>query len=192
MSSRARGAKRAARTRRNNKTTAVKTKSVDCWGGNKFQNATARSTNFPQPEPEPQKPTCSISGCERPVSAKGYCGTHHSRWLRGGDMHARIERHQPRGHECVMDGCKNAVKARRFCEFHYERWRGHKDMRAAKQFTNKGRSCAIAGCVRAAVIVGICRHCYQRRNYYKAKHNDAPPPLKIKSVDDWLARPIGQ
>lgn len=31
------------------------------------------------------KGTCSIDGCERPVNARGWCGTHYARWRNNGD-----------------------------------------------------------------------------------------------------------
>lgn len=30
--------------------------------------------------------TCSVEGCERPVRARGWCPSHHARWLRHGDL----------------------------------------------------------------------------------------------------------
>lgn len=33
----------------------------------------------------PDRPICSIPGCAKPVSARGWCKMHHNRWLRHGD-----------------------------------------------------------------------------------------------------------
>ena len=34
--------------------------------------------------------TCSVEGCERPVSARGWCKSHYARWYKHGDpLHAR-------------------------------------------------------------------------------------------------------
>lgn len=30
------------------------------------------------------RPVCSVAGCERPHSGRGYCPMHYQRWLRGG------------------------------------------------------------------------------------------------------------
>lgn len=34
---------------------------------------------------KPEKPVCSIDGCERLASSRGWCKAHHKRWLRHGD-----------------------------------------------------------------------------------------------------------
>lgn len=31
--------------------------------------------------------TCAVEPCERPVKARGWCGTHHERWRRTGMVH---------------------------------------------------------------------------------------------------------
>jgi hypothetical protein len=35
--------------------------------------------------PDMVKPICSVSGCDRPVRARGWCGAHYMRWRRNGD-----------------------------------------------------------------------------------------------------------
>lgn len=38
-------------------------------------------------------PICSVIGCERPSTTRGYCGTHYERWRRGKDLDRPIDAH---------------------------------------------------------------------------------------------------
>jgi hypothetical protein len=35
---------------------------------------------------------CSVEGCDRPAKARGWCGTHYSRWQRHGDLELRSQK----------------------------------------------------------------------------------------------------
>jgi hypothetical protein len=65
---------------------------------------------------------CSIDGCERPHTARGWCGTHYQRWRTQGtvelDHVARV---------CSIDGCDKPHQARGWCQGHYVRWKNTGD-----------------------------------------------------------------
>lgn len=63
---------------------------------------------------------CSISGCEKPRRARGWCGMHYWRWSHHGDPEWQPP--ETKG-ECAFDGCERAVSARGYCETHYSRLR---------------------------------------------------------------------
>lgn len=57
------------------------------------------------------KPTCSVESCDSPVSARGWCKKHHTRWLRYGNPRtvlrpaATVERFWARVDKNGADGC---------------------------------------------------------------------------------------
>lgn len=64
---------------------------------------------------------CSIPGCGKPHSSRGWCKMHHTRWLRRGSL----ERKGRRTGTCSVEGCDNPIRNRGWCLRHYERWRRH-------------------------------------------------------------------
>jgi len=68
---------------------------------------------------------CSVSECDRPTWARGWCGTHYRRWQRTGDPLGSTPR-ATRG-RCSVDGCDNDLKGHGWCDKHYQRWRHHGD-----------------------------------------------------------------
>lgn len=59
------------------------------------------------------KPQCSIEGCDRPVSARGWCQKHYNIWYRA----------QYDLKRCSMSGCERPHLARGLCKLHYYRKR---------------------------------------------------------------------
>ena len=66
---------------------------------------------------------CEITGCTRPVDAKGYCRMHYGRLKRHGDPEAAPLR-TPRG-KCAVAGCPKIESAKGLCSMHYARARVH-------------------------------------------------------------------
>lgn len=66
---------------------------------------------------------CSIEGCENPRHARGWCASHHHRWVRYGDpTHPVKTRKRPTSPTCIIDGCDKPHMARGWCSAHYTRW----------------------------------------------------------------------
>lgn len=70
---------------------------------------------------------CSVEGCGRESSARGWCATHYYRWRKHGDVQAD-KPIAPRmaagpGTECRVKSCGRTVQSRRLCAAHYHRWR---------------------------------------------------------------------
>lgn len=60
---------------------------------------------------------CSVEGCNKPYSAKGYCKMHYSRVLRNGDTEPLVQL----DHEetCSVEGCDKTYYAKGLCKNHY-------------------------------------------------------------------------
>ncbi len=72
------------------------------------------------------KRLCSIPGCGRVHSSKGYCGTHLARWKKGTDLTAPVRKNlwdPVTGYPpCKIKGCeREASAARGMCWGHYAR-----------------------------------------------------------------------
>lgn len=68
---------------------------------------------------------CSIDGCGSPVTVRGWCKKHYSRWQRHGDPLVSL-RDAPRA-TCSIDDCTKLARCRGLCDMHYTRWRRHGD-----------------------------------------------------------------
>ena len=66
---------------------------------------------------------CSIAGCERKVTARGFCQLHYFRWWAHGSPHTVLRK--PRiinRKECSVDGCTELETTRGMCHRHYMAW----------------------------------------------------------------------
>lgn len=71
--------------------------------------------------------TCSINGCDRAASRRGYCQTHYKRVLKTGSPGPPIKPQRRRPAECIIEGCPRDADGpgcgRGYCASHYARWR---------------------------------------------------------------------
>ena len=67
--------------------------------------------------------TCSIEGCNRKHRARGYCGLHYSRFLRGVDLNPS-KVYGRRG--CKVANCNRPHEGLGYCKLHYDRYRNGK------------------------------------------------------------------
>ena len=69
---------------------------------------------------------CSISGCDRPHHARGWCSTHWARWKRNGEP-GEAENRKPGiqyiERECSIDGCNRIVRMHGLCSMHNQRFK---------------------------------------------------------------------
>lgn len=71
---------------------------------------------------------CSIDGCDKGSSSRGWCKMHYTRWLRSGDAGEAGRRKRVRALECCgVDGCDGSGRRSGYCEMHYARIKRHGD-----------------------------------------------------------------
>jgi hypothetical protein len=63
---------------------------------------------------------CSVTGCDRPIKARGFCSGHYQRWQAGGDLIAPLRSRTNRGDPCKREGCKRSALKMGLCEYHYD------------------------------------------------------------------------
>lgn len=63
-----------------------------------------------------QRGTCSITGCENPAEAHGWCNKHYTRWRKHGDPLYERPKAPP---FCTVDGCEAESYSRGMCRRHY-------------------------------------------------------------------------
>lgn len=66
---------------------------------------------------------CSVSSCDRKTLARGYCGTHYSRWKAGKDLEAPIRPKTRASDICAIDGCGRKYAGKGLCTLHWQRQR---------------------------------------------------------------------
>src|SRR3990167_8886721 len=77
-----------------------------------------------------QRFECSVEGCERIHTARGYCHEHYGRWVRTGGVSSErpiVPRERQKG-DCFVDGCERPAITRQMCNTHYLRWRKGKPL----------------------------------------------------------------
>lgn len=67
------------------------------------------------------KPPCSVLGCDRESSSRGWCATHYSRWRRTGEVGSAEVAIKGLRRECSVDGCLRDATSRGMCGMHYLR-----------------------------------------------------------------------
>jgi hypothetical protein len=125
--------------------------------------------------------TCSISGCERPHFARGWCSPHWQRNRRYGDPLGGGPMRQP-PRECSVEGCFKRMMAKGLCRAHYYRLKRTGDLRAEHPIAQgsytgpRDRTCSVPGCDDRHNSRGYCLRHYQRWKDY----GDPEAPLRRK------------
>ncbi len=127
--------------------------------------------------------TCSVPGCARSASARGWCVPHYSRWHKCGDVKAdlpiRARRKPEPDATCEIDGCPKPRYARGLCGMHDSRLRRHGDVGAASlqriRRVPQGAECSVPGCAHPVLAKGFCRPHYWRQH----RHGDVAADVPI-------------
>mgnify|MGYP000845434441 FL=1 len=107
--------------------------------------------------------TCSIEGCTEPLSARGWCRKHYSRWYNHGDPLAGRPARTPPSGRCAVDGCTRKSRTKGLCSAHYDRWRRNGttgEVRIGAR--NPGAECLVDECDRLSTARGFCGAHYYR------------------------------
>lgn len=110
---------------------------------------------------------CSVSGCEKPVSARGWCSMHYERWKSHGDPGTAEPRRRSWGDVCRVDGCDKKSFGRGWCSMHYSRWRETGDVGSAAPKRKGKRPCKVDECSNRAVTSDdLCPTHRRRKSLY--------------------------
>lgn len=105
------------------------------------------------------KSICSIEGCDRSATRRGWCSKHYERWRAHGDPNVVIVKQK---HYCSIEGCVDPVEAHGYCSKHYQRWQTHGD----PEYVAPKLKCQIDGCDRKHSTQGYCSSHWYRLNKY--------------------------
>ena len=123
------------------------------------------------------KRTCSVEGCERPHSGRGYCAVHYQHWYRWGDP---LMWAPPRQTVCSFPGCDKPFESRGYCTGHARQLRSGEELRPLRSFTRNG-ICSIDGCGRKLLAQGWCGLHYSRWKNYGDPLRERQPGERNKS-----------
>lgn len=113
--------------------------------------------------------TCSVEGCARPVTARGWCGAHYRRWHKYGNPEALAPR-KPAAETGTTKACLTCGRTLDLGQFPYG-WSPCRDCRRSINFS-QGKSCAV--CLKPLVNAsqtGLCavHHGELRRSQSEVK-----------------------
>lgn len=129
---------------------------------------------------------CSVEGCDRGESKRGFCTGHYHRWHRNGDPGpAELGTPRPRrtpGLTCSVEDCDRTAGSRGWCKPHYSRWQRSGSVRADEPVAlplaeQPPKFCSIEGCTRPHFGKNWCFIHYQR--WWRTGNPLGQQPFKI-------------
>src|SRR5882757_8599654 len=114
-----------------------------------------------------KKSTCTVSNCDRPVLARGWCGTHYARWRDAGSVREDqpIRVMVPKSGTCSVEGCPRPRHTKGFCTTHYWRYytKGDPGSAEIKNINKQRQECSVEECTKPTIGLGLCSMHYQRQ-----------------------------
>lgn len=110
---------------------------------------------------------CSIEGCTKPLSCKGWCTMHYCRWRRHGDP--LFVQQKKSKQICKINGCDKLSVSRGLCSGHYHKLLRYGDPVYNPYEHRSRKKCKINGCDRISFSLGLCSRHYQI-NRWEASH----------------------
>lgn len=104
--------------------------------------------------------TCSVDGCNRDTTARGWCALHYTRWKKHGDPQTALKVYDHPA-TCTIEGCDNAYATRGWCKKHYSRYLRTGDPLSPRR-TKPRRNCEVDGCKRPHALHGYCELHWRR------------------------------
>lgn len=115
---------------------------------------------------------CSLTNCDRPHQARGYCRTHYTLLRRRGELSVVREW---RPDSCLVSGCDRPMKdgVGVYCSAHYQRLKNYGRLELSDKFNRK---CSIEGCDRKHRGMGYCS------THWERFHATGDPLLRMNGI----------
>lgn len=107
---------------------------------------------------------CTVSWCDKPVTARGLCPTHYARKMRGQDLEAPLK-NQGHPETCTHEGCDRLYSALGYCSSHYRLYKAGKDLDTPirpRDNSLAGTVCTVTNCQELNSGRGKCKLHRQR------------------------------
>ena len=125
---------------------------------------------------------CSIDGCVKQASYKGYCGAHYT-----------VHRNENNPKKCKIDGCTRGVHGKGYCSPHYWSLKRHGNPLISPT-RPKPDGCSVQGCNNVHEGLGYCRKHYSRYKRYGDPLADPPKNRRwgtgTRNTDGYIVKNI--
>lgn len=121
--------------------------------------------------------TCTIDGCMKPHSARGYCPMHYRRFKKHGDA---LYEPEPRPTECIIPDCGKKPYGHGWCQAHYAKWKKYGDP-LEQRYGLPPKQCKADGCEKDGTEGHGWCYLHYRRFW---RHGDPQVTSRIVGDDD--------